>query len=848
MPIGLLHTKISRPILAKGWIQRQSLFERLSQSLSSECHLTLVSAPAGYGKSTLVSAWLAQVNQPASWLSLDERDNDLRRFLLYFIAATQRLELEFCAELFAVLQGGEVPPTDIVVTTLVNEMLNWNATRMIVLDDFHFIQSDEVLEFVSQLLAHQPPALHLMILTREDPPIPLGRLRVRGQMTEIRAADLCFSTHESQDFFKQVIGLELSPQDIQSLTKRTEGWAAGLQLAGLLLKEVDDPTTLVRSFSGEHRFVLSYLTEEVLKHQAPELQEFLLQTSILAQLCGDLCDAVTGSSNSDQRLEALFAANLFLILLDDVGRWYRYHHLFAEMLQAQLRRSQPQLLPELHRRASQWFEDREMPIYSIEHALAAGDQRRLMGLLEKHSWRLLTQGYSQTFLKWAELLPQEVRNLSPKLNTRIAWGKVLHGEYQQAANYLATAQLAVENLPPDETETRELQTDVLILGSFVSQGQGKVEQALMLAEQAKSIAPSEDVRLRGSVSLVFGVASRMMGRYDEAIEALHEAIVAAHAIEDHVTAVVAVAHLSLIWLQLGKLRRLAEMAEFAIERAEKISRIAPLMIGSAHAVLGQVYYEWNQIEKARAVLEHAIRLATLSNQPSSLIYSKIAMARLCQGEGDLEAAARCLREAYEILELGGPSWARLDWVGQQVNLLVAQRKLAEAESLLNSTGIAADSVVTYRTDVIHLAWLRWMIAARRSEAFGLAERIAQSAEAAGRNGTLLHALVLGAKAGGGTEWLERARQLAAPEGYQRIFFDERCDEKSLTSQNLIEPIHERELEVLGMLAEGMTYAEIAKRLVMSINTVRYHVKGIYRKLGVQKQTQAVERGREIGLI
>ncbi len=848
MGVGLLRTKFFRPLPGKVWLEREALFERLNQNLQSDRILTLVSAPAGYGKSTLVNTWLTQQSLSASWLTLDDKDNELGRFLMYLIASIQQVEPDFCGDLFTVLQADQVPPPDVLVTTLVEDMLKWTQKRIVVLDDFHCIHNPAVLDVLNHLLISQPPLLHLMILTREDPPLPLARLRVGGQMSEIRTLDLRFSSDESRQFFQKVIGIDLPQPDIQSLTSRTEGWAAGLQLAGLILRDLKDPSTFIRAFSGGHRFILSYLTEEVLNHQTAEVQDFLLQTSILSQLCGELCDAVTGRTDSAEQLETLYSANLFLILLDESDGWYRYHPLFAEMLQSQLRRRAPHLIAELHRRASGWFEEQDMPVYSIEHALVAGRDASLVGLLEKHSWQLLTRGYSQRFIMWVEELPPELRRLSPILNTSLVWGKILHGEYPQAASDLIEAQEALENLSPEHPKRQIIEAELLALQSFIAQARGEVEEALALAEKAKSLVPPEEIRMKGSTALAYGVACRMLGRFEEAIESLNEAIQFGHELEDHITAMVAVAHLSLIFLRLGELHRLAAVAEVAIERAEKISRVAPLMIGYAHAALGEVYYEWGEVEKARSILSHAIRLATLANHPASLIYSKIAMARLCQGEGDLEAAEQSLAEAYEILAHAGPAWAYLDWVAQQVSLLVAQGKLQQAENLLISTKIIPESEVTYRTEGIHLAWLRWMIAHRHPEALDLAERIVKEASAGKRNGTLLRALVLGAKAGGGVEWLKQAKTLAAAEGYQRIFLDEGCELISTSSSELVEPLSERELEVLRLLAQGLTYTEIAQSLFVSINTVRHHIKNIYSKLGVEKQTQAVQRARELKLI
>lgn len=845
---NLLATKFFAPTLSPQVVERPHLLARITAVAPLHRPLTLVSAPAGYGKSTFVSQWLRQQPHPFAWLSLEPADDQPGRFFTCFVTALRHLDNTFAADLLATLQAGQVPPLDTLVTALVNEILTWQSQRILVLDDFHHIQDPAILDVLVALLSQQLPNLHLTLVTREDPPLPLARWRARGQLTELRVADLRFSEAETNQFLQRAAGLALSVEEVAILTERTEGWPAGLQLASVSLQGHENPRVFVQNLSGAHRFILDYLTEEALKTQPAEVQTFLLETAILPRLTGELCDAITARNDSASLLERLLAANLFIIPLDDEGRWYRYHHLFAELLQHRLRRERADRLPELHRRASLWHEQQNMPGPTIEHALAAGDYTRALAALENYHWRLLTQGYARALVQWAKALPHDLRRRSAKINAAIVWGKILQGGHIQAIPFLAAAQTAVNQLPPDNPGRQALQADLLALQSFIMQSQGQQAEALALAAQAQSLAPVDDLRLIASTSLAYGVACRLAGQFTEAIAALEQALRAAHAIEDHVTATIAVAHLSLIWYPLGRLRLLAETAEFAIERAERIAKIAPLMIGAVHAVLGLVYYEWDEVEKARAALLHAIQLATLSGQPASLIYGKVHLARLYQGEGNLEAAAQQLREAGQTLAQGGPAWARPDWTAQQVSLLLAQGNPGEAAAILAETGISTETPVTYRTDAIHLAWLRWLIASRHAGALPLAERIIQSAEAGGRNGTLLQALVLGAKAGGGAAWLARARQIAAPEGYRRIFIDEGVETAGVLTQALPEPLTERELQLLRLLAAGLTYAQVAAEMVVSVNTVRYHVKGLYGKLGVEKQMQAVERGRELGLL
>lgn len=844
---NLLATKFFTPVSPFQAVTRLGLLARMDAAIHRP--LALVSAPAGYGKSTFVVQWLKRQAHPFAWLSLEESDNQPNRFFTYFVAALRRDDEAFCADLFATLQSGQVPPQDALVTALVNEMLAWQTPHFLVLDDFHHIQDIAILDALTALLTHQPPNFHLVLVTREDPPLPLARLRARGQLTEIRAVDLRFSKTEAARMLQEGLRLELSAEDVAHLTERTEGWAAGLQLAGVSLQGRENPAAFVQTLSGSHRFILDYLTEEALKTQPPDVQKFLLETSILPRLSGDLCEAVTGRADSASLLESLLAANLFIIPLDDEGRWYRYHHLFAELLKHKLRRECVDCLPDLHRRASLWHEAQENPGLAVEHALQASDFERAVKLMVCHHWDLINQGRGSAMEAWLQSVPEDLRANCPQVHLSIVWGQTLRGDFAKMGPYLAMAEAGLANLPPDAPETQVARADMFVLQSTLAQVQGKLPEALELAEKARVLVPADDLRLAGLTSLAFGATYRQMGRFEQSHEHLLATVQTANAINDHTTAMVAMAHLSLMLWPLGRLRYTAEQAEQAIMRAESVSGIAPLMIGAVYAVLGQIYYEWNRIEDALASLLHGIRMATLSGHSASLVYGRVHLARLYQGQGDLETAAQYLSEAEEVLNNNTtPGWVRPNWLAQKVSLLVARGNLTEAEAVLQSAGIPAEAPVTYRTDIIHLAWLRWRLACRHPEAFSLAERIVQSAEAEGRNGTLIHALVLGARAGGGADWLARARQIGEPEGYQRVFIDEAVDENPVTSPDLIEQLTERELEVLRLLAEGLTYARMAERLVVSVNTVRYHVKGVYAKLGVEKQTQAVERGRALGLI
>ncbi|WP_129627286.1 LuxR C-terminal-related transcriptional regulator [Candidatus Oscillochloris fontis] len=840
----LLNTKFFPPARPPSEIERPRLHALLNMGLRGAA--TLVSAPAGYGKSVLISGWLFgphAPSHPAAWLALEEADDDPGRFLRYFVAALRQHESTFCSDLFAALQAEQLPPDEILRTTLINALLELPSPRILVLDDVQHLQDQRILDILTAILSQHPTNLHLILITREDPPLPLARLRAHGLLNEIRAADLRFSLAESRAFL-HALGLDLGDADVARLTERTEGWPAGLQLAGLSLQGHTNPRAFVESLSGTHRFILAYLTEEALKTQAADVQEFLLLTAMLHQLSGDLCVALTGRKDSAELLERLVRANLFIIPLDDGGHWYRYHHLFGELLHHQLRRTYPERIVALHQRASAWHAAHDLPALAIEHSLAAADYPQVVELLEAHHWWLINQGYARSMERWMQRLPAEWHASSPRTSLGFAWAALLRGRFEQIEPYVAVAQAMITQSAADQPMLR---ANMLALHANLAQMRGQVAEALALAEEARSLAPVGDLRLSALIALAMGAAQRQTGAFASAIAHLQRAIQTGQQIGDHVTAMLAVAHLALLTLQSGQLHFFVRIAEDALAQTAALET-APFMVGAVHIALAQVYYEWGRLEAARETLQRGIHLATLSGHTASLAYGKIHLARFQQGAGDLAAAAQNLGEAEALLAQGVPGWVRSDWLVGKVALLVAQQRLDEAAACLRSSGIAADAPVSQQSERLHLAWLRWMVASQHPDGLSLAERICAAAEQGQRHGSLIHALILGAQAGGGTAWLERARQLGASEGYQRSFVDDRLVLTTPSPGALVEPLSEREIEVLRLLAAGYSYTQIAAQLVVSVNTVRYHIKGLYSKLGVNKQVQAIERARALGYV
>ena len=582
---GLLASKFFQPVPTPNWVERTRLNVYLNEGLQASHPLTLVSAPAGYGKSTLVAEWVRQVKRPVAWLSLEEGEDDPLRFFSYFITSLRQIDARLGVELNAVLAAGQLPPTEVLVATLVNDLLKVKSAFICVLDDFQFIQDKMILEVLNSLITQRLDTLHLVLVTREDPALPLARLRAKNQLTEIRAADLRFDEAEIECFLCGGMGLALSEQDILHLAQRTEGWAAGLQLAAIAMKsplsmqEQTSRSAFIESLSGSHRFILGYLTDEVLKVQTPEVQTFLLQTSILTKLNGELCDALTGHNDSAARLENLLAANLFIIPLDDEGYWYRYHHLFSDLLQNQLRRSHPQQVTALHQRASQWYETHNMPLEAIEHALAAGEYSRVVNLLEQHGWDLLNLGHVRKMESWIQAIPAEWRGSSPRSNLGFAWMHMLRGHFGQVVSYLQQSQLALERLEPTVPQTQALQAECLALQANFFQIQGKVAESIDAAQRALQLVAPENLRVVGLSFLGLGAAYRQAGDFEPSMAALQNAIHASREAGEWVTEMLAVSHLTLMSLQYGRLHFAAEIASQSIERMERHHAAPPPIVG-----------------------------------------------------------------------------------------------------------------------------------------------------------------------------------------------------------------------------------------------------------------------------
>jgi len=653
--VDLLRTKLFIPPPRPKIVPRPHLIERLNEGM--HCKLTLISAPAGFGKTTLVSEWLAGCQRPVAWLSLDKGDNDPTRFLMYFIAAMQTIEVNIGEGVLGVLQSPQPPTIESILIALLNEITTIPDNFVLVLDDYHVIDSKPVDEALTFLLEHLPPHMHLVIATREDPHLPLTRLRARGQLTELRAADLRFTPAEAAEFLNQLMGLNLSEENIAALETRTEGWIAGLQFAALSMQGHQDAASFIRSFTGSHHFVLDYLVEEVLQKQSESIQTFLLRTSILDRICGPLCEAVlrAPAGSGQETLEYLERANLFIVPLDNERRWYRYHHLFADLLRQRLHQmvssgNEEGGVAEYHIRASVWYEDNGLEIEAFQHAAAANDIERAERLIEGDGIPLHFQGAVAAILDWLESLPKTIMDSRPSLCVRYATLSLVAGQTTGLEEKLQMAEAAIQGIPSAATglddKTRNLIGQIASARARLAVSKYQIETIFVQACRALEYLPPDSLvsRFRASWSLAYAYYFR--GERAAAARACAEALSIAEASGNILDAIIAT-------LLMGGIQQLENQLHPAFETLRRCLRLLgdnypPPSTGEAYRGLATIYYEWNNLDAAEHYGQRSLQLLRQYDRIiDRFIISEVFLARLKLAQGDAAGAAAMLAETEQ---------------------------------------------------------------------------------------------------------------------------------------------------------------------------------------------------------
>ena len=910
-PSPLIETKLFSPKLRSGSVSRPRLIERLKQG--DDRKLTLVSAPAGSGKSTLLAEWLATMpdgERHVAWLSLDQSDNDPAVFWAYVIAALQTLRREAGVRALSLLHSPQPPPIESVLTALINEINSIEGDFTLILDDFHVIDAEPVQAGVGFLLDHLPPRMHVVIASRTDPALPLARLRGSGEMTELRAADLRFNAVEAAAFLNEMMGLELASSDVAAPETRTEGWIAGLQLAALSMRGREDLSGFIRAFAGDDRYIVDYLVEEVLKRQPKAVRSFLIQTSIFDRLNGGLCDAATEQEGGKAMLESLVRDNLFVIALDEKRQWYRYHHLFADVLRAYLLQEQPDQVEFLHGRASLWYERNGLLADAVAHAFAAHNFERAADLMEPVAFAMISGKQEATMFGWMKELPDEILGVRPVLSVWHAWALLVAGDLAANEVHLRNAERWLEiaagsSEQPDSSLAKMVVVDqegfqtlpatIASARAFRAQALGDAAGVEKYARRALDLLPEDDYFRRAMPAGILALAYWARGDLQEASRLLIDSMASMGRAGNAINAISGTTLLANMLMGQGRLQDALNACERALQIAAKQGEPALLGTADLHVGLSELHLEQGDLQGATQDMRRGEELAEHAAHDAYQYRSRVAWARIREVQGDIDGALNLLDEAERVFTTGViPDLRPVAALKARVKVL--DGRLAPALAWVQERGLSVNDQVDYLGEFEHLTLARVFVARYRSEgeerlireAVGLLDRLLKAAEEGERTGSVIEILALLAVAHAahgevdlGLAALESSLTLGEPRGYWQIFRDEGEPMRDLLHQaaaagiggsysrrllivfdepaqsvsspvgggeGLTEPLTARELEILRLVAVGMRNQEIAEQLFISTSTVKRHVANFYGKLAVSNRTEAVARANELHLL
>lgn len=891
MSIPIVSTKLYIPPPRAKAVSRPRLIDHLHEGMHRK--MTLISASAGCGKTTLVSEWLAGCPERAAWLSLEEADRDPVRFLTYLFAALQTIGIHSGEGVMGMLQAPGPLPTETILTAVLNKITAIPDRFILVLDDYHVIDSRPIDDAIGFLLERMPAQMHLVIITREDPDLSLARLRVRDQLTELRTADLRFTSSETAEFLGQVMGLRLSQEDVAVLESRTEGWIAGLQLAALSMQgHHKDAASLIRSFTGSHHFVLDYLVEEVLQQQSANMQAFLLRTSILDRLCGPLCDAVLGGGadalrSGQEALQYLERANLFIVPLDNERRWYRYHHLFADLLRQRLYQTTvgsskgeaKRDVEELHLRASEWYEVHGLELEAFHHAAAAGDVERAVRLIEGEGMPLLFRGAIAPVLNWLDSMPKEELDARPVLSVMHASALLMAGQPADVERKLQAAEKGLQGAAQDDDKTRrDLKGHIAAIRATLAVNTHQTDAIIAESQRALEYLHPDNLPVRTATTWTLGYAYQLQGDRMAASQAYTEALSISRTIGHYMITMMAT-------LGLGNIQEMDNRLYVAAETYRHALQLAgdpPLPVAcEAHLGLARIYYEWNDLESAMHHGQQAVQLAQQLQHTDRVVAGEVVLARLKLARGEVTEAAASLAKAEHIAR-------RQNFVKQTPHIAAAQvLVLLHQGQVATAAHLAQKHELPFSQARVHLAQ------GDASAALALLEPLREQAEVKGWEDERLQVMVLQAVALHAqgeklkaVQLLVEALTIARSGGCIRTFVDEGIPIRRLlreavtletipdyagklldefeaerlnaesksgprrvrSDKSLIEPLSARELEILQLVAQGLSNHEISERLFLALSTVKGHNRSIFDKLQVKRRTEAVARARELGLL
>lgn len=936
MSMSLLSTKLHRPLRLTDQVERPGLRRKLRFSLQRK--VTLVSAPVGFGKTALLSDWCDRCECASAWLALDEGDNDPVRFWSYFLAGLRTLYPGPAEHggfhgntTQAILYASHPPPIEALMIELVNELVGCTGGGIFVLDDFHTIHEQPIHDALIFLLEHLPVGLHLAIATRQDPPWPLARLRASGQMLELRAADLRFSMEESAAFFNGVERLGLLPSDIALLHSRLEGWVAGLQLVALSLREQSEITSFIDNLRGSERFVLDYLLDEVLLRQPEPLQNFLIKTSILNRLCPELCDAVVGSAEaeacrqivqarapelskerpaSEAVLHYLEQTNLFLTPLDNERCWYRYHHLFADLLQSHVEQRWPGERAELHRRASCWYEQHGITTDAITHALAANDLEGVTRLLEGNALFTVFQGELSQLTHWLNALPATLIYTRPWLSIARGWVLALTGQFLELETHLERAEDTIRNhtiqpsRPVDMRGGSAILAHLYALKMYAGAVAMNVDTAFHYADLALRQMPKEPSPLSDYVNLMLGSLHHRRGDLAAAEEQWFTHVTRCRAAGDLLNTVSGLAELAEMQIEQGQLHRAHVTCREALQLAggqAESEMYHVSFVGRIYLILAKLHLEWNELEGALQMAHQGKETATRWGQAEGMLQAYTTLAHALQAVGDAEGALAAMGSAGEVARLLSP-WHVHMQRAEEAQLWIAQGNIAAAVTWADRSGLSLKDSPGYlrHGEYLTLAQVRLLQyrplpthpggSDQIDALIALLDQLLDLCTATGSAGTAIRVLVMSAVAhlarrdeDQALTTLTQALERAEPEGYVAAFLTARSACVPLLQRwatlygettyitkllhvaynrhafdtgqrseeelpRLYESLSEREQTILTFLPSNLSTVEIAQQLVLAPSTIRSHVKSIYAKLQAHSRSEALETARRLGLL
>ena len=889
MSPAILKTKLFIPTLRAGIVSRSNLIKKLDTGRLGK--LTLISAPAGYGKTTLLAEWIKQQALTACWVSLDPQDNDLQRFFAYLGAGLRNIDIEVQENIPT--NGKEQPADSIpeIVHLLINQVTNSSRDTYLVLDDYHRITNPEIHQAISYLLENLPDNLHLLIATRSDPPLRLAKLRAQGELCEIRVDDLRFTSKEAVQFLNQSMDLNLTLEDIATLNKKTEGWIAGLQLAGLSLLKDPDKHKFVIAFAGDDRYIADYLLDEALNRQPKEIQTFLLETSILDRLCAPLCNAVTGRKSSQSVLLELDQANLFLIALDNQRHWYRYHHLFADLLQSRLKSSRAADPVELHHRASRWYEDHHLMADAVNHALAANEIEQIVHLTEEMAVHKMDAGEIILLKSWLDHQPEEVFLQNPWLMVARTWFFFNSGNYDEVETGLEEIEKVLAAQSYSTKLVNRIQGHAAAIRAYLAEIRDAPEVALPNAENALKLLSEQDIQLRAFVAIRWANAASWKGDYPNAIQALEEAGKASKLAGDGHLAVSALSEKATLQMIIGQLNQavegIFEIKEYAETLAQKDGRQLPAM-GQLYRQLSNLLIERNQLDEAEYYAQEAVRISRNWGEKEALFSALTVLSIVHFINGDYEKFEEVSNQSIQIAEQVSPYM--MTYTTEMKNhLLLRQGRLQEVEAWSQErNAIDIGEYNQYQRLAVQNTAHLLVAQGKYAKALELIEVLLRIVGEVGAKVYTIRYKVLQAKIyhlmnqpDDALNALAEALAIASPEGFVRSFMDEgetiaqllyQASEKgifpeycsylldefskeipsqpstSARTEGLVEPLSEREIEVLGLIAKGYSNQEIAQELYLSLYTVKSHARNIFSKLCVKNRTEAVAKARFFGVL